>query len=151
MTPFADFKKKDKKSDKVMMAIYLAYDAKSDFVRSGMEQAQILNDVTTNFIEDKKFKWEDYQEIIDAYIDICTSRVHKKLNFLFLEIEKISDAIKELVWDDPAEADLKTKLFTASKSLFQEFTQLQKDLNEEVSELLFEGDYSPSWLEQQSL
>jgi hypothetical protein len=151
MTPFAEFKKKEKKSDKIMMAIYLAYDAKSDFVRSGMDHAQILNDVSINYLEDKNFDWSKYENIIEAYKDICTSRVHKKLNEVFAEIESITSAMVTLAWDDEGEARQKEFLMTTSKKLFTEFIQLQKDLDEEIAELLYEGDYAPSWLEEQSL
>lgn len=144
MTPFADFKKKDKKSDKVMMAIYLAYDAKSDFVRSGMEQAQILDDVTINYLNEKNFKWDEYQTIIEAYKDLCTSRVHKKLNEVFAEIESITAAMLTLAWDDEGEARQKEFLMTTSKKLFTEFIQLQKDLDEEISAVELESDYVPS-------
>ena len=151
MTPFAEFKKKDKKSDKIMMAIYLAYDAKSDFVRSGMDHAQILADVSLNYLEDEKFDWGKYEHIIESYKDICTSRIHKKLNEVFAEIESITEAMVDLSWADEAEAKQKDFLMNTSKKLFTEFIQLQKDLDEEIAELLYEGDYAPSWLEEQSL
>jgi hypothetical protein len=150
MAPFSDFKKK-KGSSKIMMAIYLIYDSKSDFLKAGMTTDEIVKDVNKNYLEDENFPWENYQDIIDAYKEKCTSRLHKKVMNMLDEIDEIEKSRSELSWDDPAEAELKIKLFDASKKLYNEAIELQKKLNEEVAELELEGDYVPSMTEEFSL
>jgi hypothetical protein len=150
MTPFSDFKKK-KESSKVMMAIYLIYDSKSDFLKAGMTTDEIVKDVNKNYLEDDNFPWDKYQDIIDAYKDKCTSRLHKKVVNMLDEIDEIERSRSELSWDDPVEAELKIKLFDASKKLYNEAIDLQKKLNEEIAELELEGDYVPSMIEEINL
>jgi hypothetical protein len=150
MSPFNDFKKK-KNSSKIMMAIYLIHDSKSDFIKAGMTTDEIIKDVNKNYLEDEEFPWESYQEIVDAYKEKCTSRLHKKVMNMLDEIDEIEKSRSELSWDDPAEAELKIKLFDASKKLYNEAIDLQKKLNEEVAELELEGDYVPSMIEELNL
>jgi len=150
MTPFSEFKK-EKNSSKIMMAIYLIHDSKSDFIKAGMTTDEIIKDVNKNYLEDENFPWEKYQKIVDAYKDKCTSRLHKKVMNMLDEIDEIEKSRSELSWDDPNDAELKIKLFDASKKLFNEAIELQKRLNEEIAELELEGDYVPSMIEELSL
>ena len=150
VSPFAEFKKK-KESSKIMIAIFLIYDSKSDLKKMGMSTQEIIDDVNKNFLDDANFEWDKYSEIVEAYKDKCRSRLHKKVENMLDEIEQIEEARKNLVWDDPGEAKLKTDLFDASKKLYNEAIDLQKKLNEEVAELELEGDYVPSMIEDFSL
>jgi len=150
MTPFNKFKKV-KNSSKVMTAIYLIHDPQSTFRRSGMSTDEILSDINKNFLNDDKYKWDDYIEIIEAYKDKCTSRLAKKVEAMLDEIDEIEEARSALTWDDPLDADLKIKLFDSSKKLYKEAIELQNLLNEELAELQIQGDYVPSLIEEFSL
>jgi type I site-specific restriction endonuclease len=150
VTPFADFKKK-KNSSNIMVAIFLIYDSKSYLKKMGMSTQEIIDDVNKNYLEDEDFDWEKYADIVEAYKDKCRSRLHKKVENMLDEIEQIEEARKNLVWDDPTEAKLKTELFDASKKLYNEAIDLQRKLNEEIAELELEGDYVPSMIEDFSL
>jgi hypothetical protein len=116
-----------------------------------MTTDEIIKDVNKNYLEDENFPWENYQKIVDAYKEKCTSRLHKKVMNMLDEIDEIERSRSELSWDDPNEAELKIKLFDASKKLYNEAIELQKKLNEEVAELELEGDYVPSLTEEFSL
>lgn len=143
MAPFAAFKKKAK-SDKIMKAIYLIYDSKSVFRRAGMTTEEIIEDVNTNFLSKADFDWEQYTEIVEAYQDKCQSRTYKKLLKLLDEIDEIEVDREGLSWAEPGEADLKLKLFDASKKLFKDVIDLQKELDEEIEQVELESEYAMS-------
>lgn len=147
MSPFSSFKKKAK-SDKIMKAIYLIWDSKSTFRKSGMSTDEIMSDINENFLGNKDFNWDPYDEIVEAYKDKCMSRLYKNVLSLLEEIEEISEARQSLSWESPEEYKQKIELFDASKKLFQEAIALQKELDEEIEAVELEGDYSFSFLEE---
>lgn len=149
-SPFAEFKKK-KDSSKIMTAIYLIYDAKSDLRKMGMNTDEIIQDVNKNFLNDEDFPWDKYSEIIEAYKDKCRSRLHKKVENMLDEIDTIESARANLVWDDPDDAKLKIELFDASKKLYKEAIELKKLLDEEIAEIELQSEYVPSMIEEFSL
>lgn len=147
MTPFAAFKKKAK-SDKIMKAIYLIWDAKSTFRKSGMTTEQIMEDINTNFLGNPDFDWEPYQEIIEAYKDKCMSRLYKKVLDMLEELDLIDEARQSLSWDDEDEYKRKIELFAASKKLYEEAITLQKELDEEIEAVELESEYVLSMIEE---
>lgn len=147
MTPFSSFKKKAK-SDKIMKAIYLIWDSKSTFRKSGMTTDEIMTDVNENFLNNKDFNWEPYEDIVEAYKEKCMSRLYKNVLDMLSEIEEISEARSNLSWEDEDQYRQKIELFDASKKLFQEAISLQKELDEEIEAVELEGEYSLSMLEE---
>lgn len=147
MHPFSVFKKKAK-SDKIMKAIYLIYDSKSTFRRAGMSTEEIITDVNTNFLNKEDFDWDAYTDIIEAYQDKCQSRIYKKLLKLLDEIDEIEADREGLSWAEAGEAELKLKLFDASKKLFQDAITLQKELDEEIEAVELESEYAMSMIEE---
>lgn len=151
MSPFHELKKKNKNSSKIMMALYLIYDAKSPFRATGMTEEEIITDVNKNFLGDEKFPWDDYQIYMEAYKDKCRSMLHKKLDSLIGEILEMEARRKELIVDDPEEMELKIKLFDSISKWFDKAIELQQKLNEEVAEQSLYGEYAPSMIESYSL
>lgn len=150
MAPFAAFKKKAK-SDKIMKAIYMIYDSKSTFRRAGMTTEEIMEDVNSNFLNNKNFDWEQYSEIVKAYQDKCQSRLYKKLLKLFDEIDEIEQDRETLSWAETDEADLRLKLMSASKILFNDAIALQKQLDEEIEAVELESEYAMSMIESYAI
>ncbi len=147
MTPFSNFRKKAK-SEKIMKAIYLIWDSKSLFRKSGMTTDEIMIDVNENFLNNKNFNWDSYEDIIEAYKDKCMSRLYKNLLQMFDEIEEIGEARLNLSWEDEEQYKQKIALFDASKKLFQEAITLQKELDEEIEAVELESEYALSMLEE---
>jgi type I site-specific restriction endonuclease len=147
MTPFSDFKKKAK-SDKIMKAIYLIWDSKSTFRKSGMSPEQILEDINTNFLGNPNFDWEPYQKYVEAYKELCMSRLYKKVLAMLDEIEEIDEARLSISWSDDVEYKQKIELFDASKKLYAEAITLQKELDEEVEAIELESEYVLSMNEE---
>jgi hypothetical protein len=148
MSPFNSLKKK-KNGSKVMMGIYLMFDSKSSFRRSGMDDSEIIKDVSKNFMGDEKFPWDEYQDCIDAYKDKLRSVVRKKLDNLLFEISEMEQARRDLSFDDESERTTKIKYFDTFEQYYTKAVELQKQLDDEVEgDLSIYGDYMPSMIEE---
>ena len=150
MTPFSSFKKKAK-SDKIMKAIYLIWDSKSSFRKSGMSTEEIMNDININFLNNADFNWEPYEDIVEAYKDKCMSRLYKKVIAMLSELDDIDEARSNLSWEDEDQYKQKIALFDASKKLYEEAISLQKELDEEIEAVELESEYVLSMIEEYAI
>lgn len=150
MTPFSSFKKKAK-SDKIMKAIYLIWDSKSSFRKSGMSTEEIMNDININFLNNADFNWEPYEDIVEAYKDKCMSRLYKKVISMLGELDEIDEARSNLSWEDEDQYKQKIALFDASKKLYEEAISLQKELDEEIEAVELESEYVLSMIEEYAI
>lgn len=143
--PFSTFSKK-KDSSETMKAIYLVYDAKSKFNRGGISKDKAKDDVSKNFLKKPNFKWEDYKDIIDAYIESCTTVKQKALQKFEKDLTGLSDYMEALSWADPDEAVIKKDINKEMRVYFNNLSECESLVNEEIKEKKFKGGYrmSPS-------
>lgn len=143
--PFAALYKKKDSSD-IMKAIYLVYDFKSKFNRGGISKDKAKDDVSKNFLKKPNFKWEDYKDIIDAYIESCTTVKQKALQKFEKDLTGLSDYMEALSWADPDEAVIKKDINKEMRVYFNNLSECESLVNEEIKEKRFKGGYrmSPS-------
>lgn len=150
ITPFSSFKK-NPESNRVMKAIYLIWDAKSIFRKSSMSTDDIIQDVNNNFLGEPNFDWDIYSEEVEAYRNICMSRVQKKLLDLLEGIDEIEEASQSLSWADEDEYKQKIELSNMANKLYEDAIALQKELDEEIDAIELESEYALSMLEEYSI
>jgi len=142
--PFAKFKKR-KNSAKIMMAIYMIYDPKSQLTNSGESTDKIRKDITKNFLEDDKFNWSLHKDVVLAYQHYTRTKVEKEFDDWWKQLEERKEFVKELDWED--DPDLKEKLLLQTDQHFEKFNNIVSIMKEERQEKLMYGDYTPSLLE----
>lgn len=145
MSPFAEFKKTDKKSDIIMKAIYLAYDSKSRFYNMSLSEKQ--EDISKHLIKDAKFNWADYEEIIEAYKDKCRTDAQKRIDEIRDELDEISQSMSVLSFEDEEEYKQRIALADFRDKQVQRVIDLEAKIKEEIGELELYGDYYPSVIE----
>jgi arylsulfatase A-like enzyme len=143
--PFATFSKKKDSSD-IMKAVYLVYDFKSKFNRGGIPKDKAKEDVAKNFLKKPNFKWDDYEEVIKAYIDTCTTVKQKALQKFEKDLKGLSEYMEVLSWADPDEAVIKKDINKEMRVYFNNLSECESLVNEEIKEKRFKGGYrmSPS-------
>lgn len=150
INPFMAFKKK-KNSAKIMMAIYMIYDPKSQLNNSGIDQAQIKKEVSANFLGDEKFDWSEHREIINAYKIVAKTKLEKQLDNWWLQLRERDEYLNnDLEWGE-GEDDTKERMLLGTDKHYEKYNQIASSLKEERQEKLMYGDYTPSMLENWSL
>lgn len=147
--PFASFSKK-KNSAKIMYAIYMIYDPKSQVVNSGVSVEEIKKDISEQFLGDKNFPWSEYKDIVVAYKHYSKTKIEKELDDWWLALQDRKHFVTEEVdWED--EPELKESLLLATDKHFEKFNKIRDSLKEERTDKLMHGDYTVSELELWSL
>jgi len=142
--PFAAFSKK-KDSAKIMMAIYMIYDPKSQLINSGLSVEEVKKDISTNFLKDLKFDWSKYRDITVAYQNLCRTKIEKELDSYYLMIQERRKVADDLDWADDFQK--KEEIVSTHDKYVEKYTQLVEALKQERAEKLMHGDYTPSLLE----
>ena len=142
--PFSSFKK-EKDSAKIMMAIYMVYDPKSQLVNSGESEVKIKEDIKNNFIKNPEFEWKDYRELVVAYKSYSKSKIEKELEQYYLDIIERREYAKDLDIEDDYER--KNDIIKTHKSYLKDYFDCADRLKEDRQERLFHGNYTPSLLE----
>lgn len=144
VTPFADFKK-TKNSAKIMCAIYMIYDPKSQLNNSGLSQVEVKEDISVNFLGSKDFDWSKVSNIVRSYQQYCKTRIEKELDKWYLAIKERMQTADDLDWED--DFDIKEKIVSTHKKYIEDYNEVLASLKEERQEKLMYGDYTPSLLE----
>lgn len=136
-----------RKSSKILTAIYLIYDPKSELRNSGMTDKEVYEDVTNNYLAYKDFSWPDYDHIKVFYLDKCITKTEK----LFLRVEQDLDELNTLMGTykyDRDNALERTKLTKEYKSLLLDYIELKNKVQEEKQNTnQNRGDYEDSLIE----
>lgn len=145
LEPFATFKKK-KESAKIMMAIYMIYDPKSQLTNSGESIEKIKKDVSTNFLGKEKFDWTPYLSIVAAYKKYTKTKIEKTLDEWWNQLKEREEFLNELEWED--QAQLKEGMLLKTDEHFMKYHNILSLLKEERQETLMHGGYTLSWIEE---
>lgn len=148
--PFTEFSKK-KISNKVMMAIYMIYDPKSQIVNSGLDERQVKKDISKNYLGDEKFDWTPFRDIVIAYKQVSKTKIEKELGGWWLQLQERDEYLNhELEWGD-GQDELKEKMLLKTEEHYQKYRSIVASLKEERQDRLMYGDYTPSELEMWAL
>ena len=141
--PFASFKKTKGSSD-LMKAIYLVYDFKSKFKIAGVNEEEAKRDVQKNFLKKKDFNWGQYNELIEAYKDMCTTKLQKSLMQYEEQLFGLQRYINSLSWDDDEDAAIKTQSIKDYKMFFKDYKEYEELVKEELKEKRYKAGYRKS-------
>lgn len=138
------------KADKMVKAVYLAYDSQSPYRTTGMTMAKIKKDIINVTLVRPGFKWDDIEELGDFWVsDICTDSESP----LFV-LKKELDKFKEFFDNDKYEITLENAKDRAAAlksytSLVKDYEEMKrKVMNEEKKEATKKfGGYQPSLTE----
>lgn len=150
LTPYAQFYKKEgkRRSGRIMTAIYMCFDPKSSAQNSGeREEEDIMVDIATHFLNDKKFDWSEFKTIINAYKLDCRTKIEKELDYWELELKTRRQYQRNLPWD--TERKEKDEMLKTQKTLFQDMIDIRKELDKERNEKKFYAGTHKSLLERQ--
>lgn len=150
LSPYAAFLKKHgkRKTNKVMTAIWMAFDPKSVAQNSGnREEKEIMDDIAENYLGDKKFPWKDYSEIIKAFKEDCRTKIEKELDYWEIELKTRREYQRELPWD--TERKEKDEMLKTQKTLFNDYIAVKKELDRERAEKKYYAGTHKSLLERQ--
>lgn len=146
LDPFHEFSKK-KNSAKIMTAIYMIYDPKSQLNNGGVEEKDSKKAICKNFLGDENFDLTgEYGAIIRAYRKYSKTKIEKEMDNWWLQLQERNEFLREeMEWDeDPAAKD---KMLLATDQHFEKFSNIKKALSEERFEALSYGNYTKSELE----
>lgn len=150
LTPYAQFKKKEgkRRSGRIMEAIWMCFDPKSSAQQSGQrEEDEIMTDIATHFLNDKKFPWGDYRNIIAAYKQDCRTKIEKEMFYWDIELKERREYQRSLPWE--TERKEKDEILKTQKSLYNDYLEVLKAVDQERSEKQMYGNTHKSLLERQ--
>lgn len=150
LSPYAKFLKKEgkRRSGRIMCAIWMCFDPKSRAQQSGeRDEEEIMQDIATNFLNDKKFDWSQYKNIITAYKKDCRTKIEKELAYWEMELSTRRVYQRSLPWE--TERKEKDEMLKTQKTLFQDYLDVLKDVEKERSEKRYYGGTHKSLLEKQ--
>lgn len=147
-----DFKKfketegEDRSSD-ILKAIFYIWDPKSDLRDSGLEHDKLIEDVTSNVINDPDFNWDDYEHIKELYLDNNLTKLEKLLLRYESEIEDLNTMLEEWKWNKK-EIKARSEAVRAYKILFDEYIEIRDKArieSDDIADML--GGYQKSMIE----
>lgn len=147
--PFSEFYKEENSSD-IMKAIYLAYDFKSKFIRAGISEDESKRDIAKNFIKDTSFEWGKYSKIIDAYKEMCKTKVQKALDRFERDAVGFTEYLTNLSWEDPEEAEVKSSIYKTVEDYYKKYKDCEALVIGEIKEKRFRDGYRLSPAEKMS-
>lgn len=154
---FKDFKNKDKKSKSkksstIMWAIALAYHNDSKFSNAPLENRKEL--IAEDFLIPKgytKFEWNDYDDIINRFLEFCTSKPQKILDRWESNLKDRQNFIDEIPYSldiDPKLLELKEKMMKDTHNMWKQYQTCLKDVASEKSKNSTKGNIQKSLGEQ---
>lgn len=126
-------KSKDKQdSSKILWAIFYAYNPESKFFNYPNKQEVI----STSFLKDPKFKWEDYKDLIEAYKNIVLTDAERALinwnEIMTMRDQSIKDLYKKAIEDSDTDELVKIdKMLANTPKMFEDYKKIKKDYEEE--------------------
>lgn len=149
VTEFKDFKDKEgtRKSSKILTAIYLIWDPKSNLRNAGMSDLEILEDVTNNYLSYKDFNWDDYGYIKDIYFEKCISKTEKLFLRIESDLDDFNNILEKYKFSKDNAAD-RAKLTKEYKALLLEYMDVKTRVQEEKKNMNQNRDnYTDSLIE----
>jgi hypothetical protein len=151
MTPYAQLLKKEgkRRGGRIMTAIWLVYDPKSrGSISGGRSEEELRLDIATNFLNEKKFDWGEYKDVIKAYKLDCKTKIERELDYWEIELMERREYIRQMDWE--VHSKEKDNMLKNQKPLFKDYLEILKELDKERSEKRYYSGAHRSLLERQS-
>jgi len=150
LSPYAQLIKDESKrrAGRIMTAIWLCFDPKSRVKQSGERvESEIMQDVATNFLNEKNFEWAKYKNVIEAYKKDCRSKLEKELAYWEMELETRRVYQRSLPWETMRKE--KDEMLKTQKTLFNDYLEVLKEVDKERSEKKYYAGTHKSLLERE--
>ena len=150
LEPYASFKSKEgkRKSGRIMEAIWMCFDPKSRAKQSGnRDEEEIMQDIATNFLNDKKFPWDEYSRIVQAFKKDCKTKIEKELDYWEMELAERRVYQRSLPWETQRKE--KDEMLKTQRPLFEDYLAVAEKVNKERSENRYYAGTQKSLLERQ--
>lgn len=136
--PLAKLYKEDKSkekidSSKIMWAICFLLDPSEDNKFRGFPEEDRKELIITDFIQDSKFKFENYQKIIDWYTENRLTKVERELLNWRNKLEERSKFIADTSYSIET-ADALDKIMANTDKLFNQLERVEKQYQKEQIE-----------------
>lgn len=128
----SDKSKAKEESSKIMWAIYLATNPSSDFYNNPSKY-EILE---KNFIKSSKFKWKNYENVVNEYKEFGLTSAERALNS-WNEVMELRDRTLKNMYKEAAEAknigsltEL-DKMLSNTAKMFNDYKKVKEDFTNE--------------------
>lgn len=131
----SDKSKKKDKSSQLMWAIALLIDPNEANVWKNVAENEKRQLIAEEYLEDKKFKWEDYQELLDVYEERCLTIAEKELVRFERKLVDRGDFINKTKYslDEYEENNGRTKLVKGTAEQLDKMMIATSKLTEQLS------------------
>lgn len=136
ITVFREFREEERNSSMIMWAIYLTEDPNSKLYKL-RDIKERRSEVEKNFLKVKDFKWENYNTIIQAYVDITMSENEKSFK-TWTDKAREMDVYVGTLQFGPDDNTL-FKMFKEARAIWSTLHEIQKKLVEEEEESVIKG------------
>jgi len=133
--PFADFYKEDKsrgkkKSSQIMWAIFMLNDPTNANKLYRMKADIRKEQIVKNHFDDKDFKFDDYEYLSKAYLDLLITKKERRYAFIWKKWEEREDFILGLEYD-MGTADFIDKLTANTEKILTTLVRAEEDMIKE--------------------
>lgn len=145
-----EFKKKEgvERSSDILKAIYYIWDPKSELRDSGVDESQLIEEVTSSIINDPEFNWDDYDHIKDLYLKHNITKIQKLFLRYEKEIEDLNMILEDWKWERLNIQD-KAAAVKQYRELFDQCIEIRDKVYMEIEDIKeMEGGYQKSLLEE---
>jgi hypothetical protein len=117
-------------SSKILWAIALLLDNGEDnkFRNLSYEDRRAL--IAEDFLNEPKFKWENYQKLMDGYYALHMSKLERSLNIYEQKLEERDQFIRTAKYNLDSAASL-DKIISSTKGIYDLITKLRDEINKE--------------------
>lgn len=105
-------------SSKIMWAIAFVVDVDSDYF--GMEDEEKMKLIAEDWLEEPDFKWEDYVEVIEAYINVIDGPIRRSIRDWGKKLDERRVFMNGLAYSLTNAVTI-DKLMTATKIIYEEY------------------------------
>lgn len=141
-------KEGDERSGNIIKSIFLIWDHKGNLRDSGIDEDQLIRDVSETLLGDPDFDWSQYETFKEYFLSVNTTRLESmRLNYEN-EILGLGRMLKTWKWHQK-DAEKRAKVVKEYKILFDDLIEVTEKIKLEVeAEVEYEGGYNKSLLEQ---
>lgn len=144
-------KEGDERSNNILKAIYYIWDPKSDKHDSGFTEAELIEDINTNLLGQKKFNWNKYEKVKQAWFKYCMTKTDKILKDLEDQMEGLNQMLKDWAWSQDT-AKEKADVMGKQTVLLRDYEPVRRLFSADKMERdEFHGGYGLSGLEEEAI
>lgn len=148
VSPFKEFKEElgAKEAGKIIKAAYMVFDPKSS-LRDSLSEDEANEDIVKNYLKNEEWDWEPYMHIVEAILDKNLTDAEKRLRKLKSEMDGLDRLLDSWAWSKD-NASKKISIIEKSKTLWEDYFDLESKVQQEKSNTLSYGNYEKSLIEK---